>query len=721
MKLDRALALSSILLAATSFIGLTLTREVPLGLIVLGALAFGVSLARTIGCQSEWVRHRLSPEAWNLLMVIAFVAFIIDTLWISHDLLPASIHFLSVLMVHKLLTLERRKDILHLFGISLVALLAVAALTGDLWYGAVLTIYLLAAIWTLLLYHLKVESEESQTERSSAAPDFLTAQFFWITNSIAVAALGLTLVIFFLIPRISAGFFQKNRTAVVRTSGFSEQVDLGTIGAIKMDPTVVMRVEFPDGRIPPGDRLYLRGAAYNIYNGRSWENSFSRRRVLSHTFDGEFDIPGAVSAKGRSSGVRQEILLEPLDTPVLFGVPFLQSVKGSFQLVQVDGMGNWSLPYPPTARVRYSARSIPDRLIEKERSHGIWSYPEVITKHFLQLPDTSPRIAELAKQVARQAKTPYEAARAIERHLRGNYRYSLDVDPVTSRHPVEDFLFLRKTGYCAHYATAMVIMLRTLGVPSRLATGFLPGEWNEFGSYYTVRQRDAHAWVEVFLPESGWVTFDPTPSAAGPSPNPLWSRVGSLLDSIRMKWDRFVIQYSFQDQWAVAQELHEQGGQLRSRVSSFWGSALQTVATVKTWLADRLHASKGLVGGLLLVLAALGSLIAAGQLIARRVKHLANSRHAAPVKLYQRMLRLLASHGLEKPANMTPLEFARRVARERAEASPIVSQLTELYCRARFGQVPWTPEDLQRAKALLDSLKAVSHVSSYKPARSSSE
>src|SRR3989338_11130144 len=116
-------------------------------------------------------------------------------------------------------------------------------------------------MWTLTLYHLRNEAEEAHTE-SSPVTRPVTAQFFWTTNGIAVGSFCLTLVIFFLIPRIGTGFFQKNRTELIRTSGFSEKVDLGVIGAVKLDPTVVMRVEFPDQRGPVKDALYFRVAAY---------------------------------------------------------------------------------------------------------------------------------------------------------------------------------------------------------------------------------------------------------------------------------------------------------------------------------------------------------------------------------------------------------------------------------------------------------------------------
>src|SRR5256884_9575328 len=158
MNLERAFRISSILLAASGFTGLILTGELPIGLVGLGAAALALSFMQGAGWNAVWLVFRLSSGAWNAILASAFIAFGVDLLWISQDLLPAGIHFLILLMVNKLLTLQQRKDFLHLYAISLLEILAAAALTVELWYGAVFLAYLLAAIWTLLLYHLRNEA-----------------------------------------------------------------------------------------------------------------------------------------------------------------------------------------------------------------------------------------------------------------------------------------------------------------------------------------------------------------------------------------------------------------------------------------------------------------------------------------------------------------------------------------------------------------------------------
>ncbi|MGH7254577.1 MAG: DUF3488 domain-containing protein, partial [Nitrospirales bacterium] len=207
MSVDHAFRISSILLAASAFLGLVLTGRLPVWLSLLGVLALAMGSAPAFGWNTGRLHLRLSRQAWNALLLVAFGGFVIDFLWISGDLLPAGTNFLVVLMVNKLLNLDQRKDFLQLYAITLLALLAAAALTIELWFAAVFALYLLAAIWTLLLFHLRDEARERTTGQpaETQAPGWITPKFFWATNGIAIVAFGITLTIFFLIPRIGAG------------------------------------------------------------------------------------------------------------------------------------------------------------------------------------------------------------------------------------------------------------------------------------------------------------------------------------------------------------------------------------------------------------------------------------------------------------------------------------------------------------------------------------
>ncbi len=726
MKLDQAFRLSSILLAAAAFCGLAMATGLSVWILALGGIAL---VARLF--QIGWRRAEgggsfinLSPATWNVLLVLAFAGFWVDLLWISQDLLPAGVHFLIALLVNKLFNLHQRRDFLHLYAISLMAILASAALTTEVWYATVFFAYLLTAVWTLLLYHLTKESEEAFSitpRRVGVAESFraggrITPRFFWTTNAIAMGAFCLTLAIFFAIPRIGAGFFHKGRTEGLKTSGFSDRVDLGVIGSIKQDTSIVMRVELADRSRPTTERLYLRGVAYDRYNGRSWSNSFTHRRILPESAPGTFRMPSSVdrsTGKGsQKEGLWQDILLEALDTTVLFSVPFAHSISGEFLTVQGDVMGALYLPSPPTTRLEYTVVSYDNQLTEEDKSKTTFAYPDFVRAHFLQLPPISPRVTELAAHVTEQANTPYRKMLAIKHHLLEQYRYSLDVGSTLTVRPLEDFLFTRKTGYCEHYATAMVVLLRSIGVPARLVTGFLATEWNDFGNYYTVRQKDAHAWVEVFFPHSGWITADPTPTIGESAPDLWWQSIGRVMDSVRLRWDRLIVQYSASDQLAVVQGIREGGDSLRIKISQSltgWLNPLSNAITRVSRLARQADPSQLAV---MLTLVMLGGAFFV-VLIRQRIRPRRGDRGECPaeqravIQVYNRMVNLLAAYGLRKAPSATPIEFAKRVRRERNDAGSLVEALTQFYCRVRFGKTPLTLEDLARADQLLAQLRTV--------------
>ncbi|HSQ91482.1 MAG TPA: transglutaminaseTgpA domain-containing protein, partial [Nitrospiraceae bacterium] len=163
MPFNQAFALSSVTLAATAFSGLVLAQSVPFWLALPTAIILLLSLFHAGGVlflRRVMAQITDSPTLWNVLLIGAFVILLIDLTVVSRDLLPAGIHFLVVLLGIKLLTLQQRRDYRHLYVISLMAILASAALTTEAWYVPIFMLYLLTAVWTLLLYHLTQETSE---------------------------------------------------------------------------------------------------------------------------------------------------------------------------------------------------------------------------------------------------------------------------------------------------------------------------------------------------------------------------------------------------------------------------------------------------------------------------------------------------------------------------------------------------------------------------------
>ncbi len=727
MAFDQALRLTSILLASASFIGLAVGASLPGWLTVLTGLALILVLLRTLGIRSIErlaTYAPLSATTWNILGVIGFLGFWVDMMWISGDLLHAGVHFLLILMVIKLFNLQLRRDYLHLYAISLIAILASASVTTDLWYLAIFLAYLLTGVWTLMLFQLTKKSEDaggpvlasSSRREPHESLSRVTPQLFWLANGLALAAFVSTMVIFFAIPRVSAGFYQKGGGENLRTSGFSDTVNLGAIGPVKRDPSVVMRVELPDGAGHDAGRFYVRGMTFDLYDGKSWANQLNHRRVLSEYTPGTFTVRQNRSLVPPPSGptVRQNILLEPLDTPVLFASPFAETVIGRFPAVELDPTGALYLPYPSSSRIEYSVISRPTPVLPADHEPHTVSYPESFVRHYLQVPVQSERISALAREVAQPERTSHDKIIAIREYLRRNFHYSLDAPLAEQPHPLEEFLFSRKTGYCEHYATAMVIMLRTIGIPARLVTGFLATEWNEYGNYYLVRQQDAHAWVEAHLPPAGWITVDPTPAsvenfASSASP---WQAIGRIMDSFRLRWSRLFVQYSADDQLAVVRELKAGSASVRNLA---WDSLATIVSPLASMLQKATHyVSSGnlqLLGGFLgLIVIGLSILIwlVWGRPWTTRFPAKRALRAEQTItRLYRRMIGHLARRGIAKPITMPPLEVIRVTQEQWNEAGSVVATITQLYCRARFGQMRLTHEELRSAHNCLRQLMAL--------------
>ncbi len=715
MTLERSFRLSSLFMTTSGFIGLVLTGKISPLAALLGGLvlvlhlihASNLGFTRIMGLLSN-----LPKELWNVLVISTFFVCMADMVWISQDVLLAGINFLIVIMIYKLFHLKVRKDFLYLYAVSFLLLLSAAALTTEPWYGLVFLAFLLSSIWTLLLYHLRNEAEEYtlDTFGGGMTENFpITAKFFWATNGIAFAALFITTVIFFITPRTGVGFFQHDRGQAIRTSGFSQTVDLGVIGSIKLDPTVVMRVELPNQQERLHEPLYLQGAIFDHYDGRRWLNSFHLRQPVGRRHDGKFMMAPPRQILTGSSHTRQDIVMEALDSTVLFGIPTIQSIQGEFLILQKDQLGGVHLPYSLRRRFQYSVESRVATVTAQERQASYLTYPTFISNFFLQRPEASPRVEALARDVTRQAPTIFDKISAIKWHLISKYKYQLDVGNALPVNPVEEFLFERKTGYCEHYATAMVMMLRSIGIPSRLVTGFLPTDWNVFGNYYTVRQQDAHAWVEVYFPESGWVIVDPTPPGGAIAPSSTMALMSRYIDSLRLKWNRVVIQYSFRDQRTILREIREQSEPARTQA---WGSVTTMMKWVRNWQAWIISHVHNLqwqqmviwIGGIALCIYVLRVLIQRRRW-ALKPRQTSNPTHIMATKLYGHMLRILDAHGVQKAPQAGPLEFAGHVSSLRPNLAPIVQPLTYFYCRGRFGSIPPKAEELEEANNLLSKLR----------------
>jgi transglutaminase-like putative cysteine protease len=404
--------------------------------------------------------------------------------------------------------------------------------------------------------------------------------------------------------------------------------------------------------------------------------------------------------------MRHEVYLEPLGNDFLFGASMPLGYQVTIETVSRRNRGpkkgpNDEVFWPHKAGIAYTVWSAvdppPASVLRKAPESFL---PAGYGKMYLQLPEPlrTGRTAALARDITAGARTNYDRAVAVEGWLKNNLGYTLRMQkPPDGIDPVEFFLFDRKAGHCEYFSSAMVILLRTLDIPARNVNGFLGGEWNEYDDYLMVRAGDAHSWVEVYFPGSGWVTFDPTPPSDEMGRGTgLLDKMRRWFDTMRFKWFKWVIEYDIYQQLSIFEsigDLFEGGG---DGVGDAWGATKGWVKTHRGW---------SFAG------ATLAALIGIAVYWRRRRRDQAGTgparrtgRRDPIAALYLQTLELLRKRGYARPTATTPREHADALlAREAPGATPL-RELTELYYRAEYGG---TSDDaaLTRARALHADIK----------------
>jgi hypothetical protein len=296
-----------------------------------------------------------------------------------------------------------------------------------------------------------------------------------------------------------------------------------------------------------------------------------------------------------------------------------------------------------------------------------------------------PRIAELARQVTAGRETAEARAEALSAHLRRSYAYATKSASDRAADPLADFLLSSRKGHCEYFASALAVMLRSAGIPSRLVTGFESGVYNPVSGWQVIRAADAHTWVEAWLPGRGWATFDPTPPRMERAAPSAWTRLGWYVDAAETFWDEWVLRYDLSRQLVLAAQMESSGRDL----STHWmdrarARAVQIQAAAGDW--GRRYGLALL--GLLLGTAALGGVVPrlrshwrSRRRCWRAARGLAEAADAT--LLYERMLRLLAKRGFRKPPWQTPAEFARLLPA--SPMKPLLEEFTHAYNELRYG------------------------------------
>ena len=393
----------------------------------------------------------------------------------------AGVTFLLLLMALKLLEMRARRDIFVVIFLSFFILLT-QFLNGQEIHVAVMALMAVAALFFVLI---SVNLDDT---------DLPAGRKFKMVGLTLLKAIPLTAVLFVLFPRISGPLWGTPGDTATGNTGLSNSMAPGSISRLLESGEIAFRVRF-EGAPPSNDKLYWRGPVFGTFTGRAWGPLLQRQQD-----------PPPISIKGDArSIVSYSVTLEPNNRDWLFALeaPVALPVLGDFS-VRITPEMRIITSDLVRQRVRYDMRSYTSYRFNVEAN-------ESERRNWLDLPPTyNPRSLQLAEEIRSRSGNDADRVRATLDHLRrGGYAYTLS-PPRLGRNSIDEFLFDTRQGYCEHYSSAFVFLMRALDVPARVVTGYQGGELNPVDGFITVRQSDAHAWSEVWLQGRGWVRVDPT-------------------------------------------------------------------------------------------------------------------------------------------------------------------------------------------------------------------
>ncbi len=672
-----------------------------LALLLAGGLSVALGilfwLVLVLAWKIEGTKWQLSERIVLIVVLLSIPLFLLD--WKLQQTMgetagevgvTALAHLIVFLSAVKLLQEKKDRDWVFLYLISFFEVLLAAGLSFSPVFLGTLTLYLLCALSTIIAFeiqkskrslpasetHLLVPPDSRIFRHARARAGKRNVE----AHRLPFVALGLLLLtfvlavpLFLVAPRSGAAMLARSGGGLTNFIGFSDSVTLGQIGDLKRDNALVMHVRLEDAQ-PRGYRW--RGVALDEFTGRGWRKSAEARRSTDKRNDKGFFQLGTTEALHRLT--TQTVFLEPLESPVLFAAARPVAVQGDFPFVRLDAEGSMQTRRLDLERSIYKVFSDvnePDASLLRSDARP---YPAAFER-YLQLPTSlDPRIEALANAIVVDvhARNRYDEAKAIETHLQTEFGYSLQMR-AGGPDPLADFLFNVRTGHCEYFSTAMALMLRTRGIAARVVNGFLPGEYNDAASAYTVRQSDAHSWVEVYFPESqSWVTFDPTPAAGKTEPvaTGLAAQLGKYAEALELIWFQYVVGYDKQEQRSLATSVSARVNQYRVSLERF-------VAALRNMTATR--------GSLMLIVFSVVFVLLVW-VVAKQVRRFGwrwgfsfrkpqTGSETSAVEFYQRLTAVLESRGVQRNPDLTPLEFAADLNLQPALA------ITRAYNRVRFG------------------------------------
>ncbi len=470
------------LLAVIAWVILPQTEQLP---IWCSGLAAVVLIWRA---RIAWRGQPLPSKWWLVGLLILTIA---ATLFTHRTILgrDAGVTLIVVLLTLKTLELRARRDAFVVFFLGFFTMLTNFFFSQSLLVAAAMMIALMGLLTALVNAH-RVVGQPPLTD------SLKTAGFMVLLGAPIMAML------FVLFPRLSP-LWGVPGDAFTGRSGLSGQMEVGSIAKLALDDSIALRIKWnlkPGQQIPPQNQQYYRGPVLTSFDGKNWRPSTSQ-------ISRRFAVPPNLKTSGEP--LAYQVTMEPSQRPWIF---LLEAATATPQVpgheVTMTQELMWISSKPVSDLLRYSATSSPSF------THGP-TRTMIGLQDFIELPaGFNPRTMQLAADIRRdprfaQADASVLVPELMRRLRTGGYTYTLEPG-LYGQHTADEFWFDKKEGFCEHIASSFVILMRALDIPARIVTGYQGGEMNPVDGFWTIRQRDAHAWAEVWQPGMGWVRVDPT-------------------------------------------------------------------------------------------------------------------------------------------------------------------------------------------------------------------
>ncbi|MGV8961680.1 MAG: transglutaminaseTgpA domain-containing protein [Stenotrophomonas sp.] len=498
----------------------------PLLLQLPAALAVGFAVAALVVGALSW-RQPL-PAAVRLLLILAMLAAIYWQMG-ARPGRDSGCALLAAMLAIKSSELRTLRDARSLLGFALFAPFAAFLLDQ----GPLTLLLALAAVLSALLALQRLADEEAHSDTPALGQQLRGV------GRLVVIALPLALTAFWLFPRLPSPLWGIPERALARP-GLSDSMHPGEWIDLMADDSPALRAQF-FGPTPAPEQRYWRGPVLTRFDGRSWTRLEPQPSQ---------QLPVVTAAAARWD---YQIEYEPTDRRQLVALDLPTAAPANAHLASDYSL---SSEQPLTSLSRWRLQSAPARQFQSD-------LPPTLRRQTLQLPPGfNPRTQALGRQWRQEAGADDNAI--VQRALawiRAEFAYTLDT-PLPGRNGVDEFLFEYKAGFCEHFSSAFVVLMRNAGIPARVVTGYAGGQRNRFGDYWVVRRMDAHAWTEVWLPGRGWVRVDPTAAvaperiydtledrlgqgdgAAGFELGDRWRRMAEMGDWLRRGWNDLVLSF----------------------------------------------------------------------------------------------------------------------------------------------------------------------------------